>query len=205
MKLIEDRQIKRAVLAVLVPVWAGILAIVLTGGDPPVEYSASDIEEVCRFEADAPADWQYIVLHHSATVCGNAESFDEHHRSQGSDELAYHFVIGNGEGSGDGKIEVGSRWQSQKHGAHAGKEPFNMHGIGICLVGDFENGGLVTDAQFDALLKLCAHLVREHNIPLVNIKRHLDFRETKCPGVDFPFDALIEELEANLAEDAVVE
>ena len=57
----------------------------------------------------------------------------------GWDELGYHFVIGNGRGTPDGMIEVGSRWHKQKHGAHC-KTPdnyFNNHGIGICLVGDF--------------------------------------------------------------------
>src|SRR4051812_3753672 len=51
--------------------------------------------------------WQYIVIHHSATPSGSAAAFDRMHRAKGWDELGYHFVIGNGTMSGDGQIEVG--------------------------------------------------------------------------------------------------
>ena len=64
-----------------------------------------------------------------------------HRRDNQWDELGYHFVIGNGTHTGDGQVEVGSRWGKQKHGAHC-KTPdnyYNDHGIGICLVGNFEN------------------------------------------------------------------
>jgi 5-methylcytosine-specific restriction endonuclease McrA len=38
--------------------------------------------------------------------------FDRSHRDKGWDELGYHFVIGNGTSSGDGVVEVGTRWQT---------------------------------------------------------------------------------------------
>ena len=84
--------------------------------------------------------WHYIVIHHSATPSGGAKAFDRMHREKGWDELGYHFVVGNGTDTGDGQIEVGSRWPKQKWGAHA-KTPdnrFNKTGIGICLVGNFD-------------------------------------------------------------------
>src|ERR1700759_4757278 len=89
----------------------------------------------------APRSWQAIVIHHSATPAGGAARFDREHREKGWDELGYDFVIGNGTDTGDGQVEVGSRWTKQKIGAHA-KTPdnwYNEHAIGICLVGDFES------------------------------------------------------------------
>ena len=68
--------------------------------------------------------WRYIVIHHSATAGGNAQQFDVAHRQvRGFDELGYHFVIDNGNGGPDGRVEVGSRWGKQKHGAHTGGTP----------------------------------------------------------------------------------
>lgn len=65
-----------------------------------------------------------IVIHHSATDIGSAASFDRRHRLINHwDELGYHFVIGNGSGSGDGAIEIGTRWYKQKWGITAAIRP----------------------------------------------------------------------------------
>ena len=189
-------------MAIETPVLVFICAMYLTGGEGSRLYTQSEVEALCRHQAGKAADWQHIVLHHSATSGGNAAIFDRHHRRKGRDELGYHFVIGNGELSGDGEIERGRRWASQKHGAHAGNERFNRQGIGICLVGDFEAGDEVTDAQFDALVMLCACLMRNHGIPPSNVVRHSDVKATQCPGSGFPFDALMRELTAELGPSA---
>ena len=47
--------------------------------------------------------------------------------------LAYHFVIGNGDGMPDGEIEPTFRWREQIQGAHAGAGEYNEQGIGIAL------------------------------------------------------------------------
>lgn len=132
--------------------------------------------------------WTTIVLHHSATAHGNAKSFDQYHRAKGWNELGYHFVIGNGTSSGDGVIEMGSRWQSQKHGAHC-KSPgnyFNEHGIGICLVGDF-NKTRPTQRQMASLRRLVAFLCDQCDIPESRVTTHgLVDNKTECPGRNFP-------------------
>ena len=50
-------------------------------------------------------------------------------------------MIGNGSQSGDGQVEIGPRWVKQKYGAHCKTDDhfYNEHGIGICLVGNFNN------------------------------------------------------------------
>ena len=128
--------------------------------------------------------WQWIVIHHSATTTGGAAAFNKEHRSKGWDELGYHFVIGNGTDTGDGQVEVGSRWPRQKWGAHAktADNRFNDFGIGICLVGNFDISK-PTDAQLQSLSKLVAHLMKTYGIPAHRIVGHGDTgRATECPG-----------------------
>ena len=62
-------------------------------------------------------EWEWIIIHHSATRVGSAEVFDAAHRARGMiNGLAYHFVIDNGtEGKPDGFIETGPRWIKQMH------------------------------------------------------------------------------------------
>ncbi len=128
--------------------------------------------------------WKAIVVHHSATESGSAATFDKHHKEKGWDELGYHFVIGNGTDTPDGRIEIGPRWQKQKHGAHC-KTPskyYNQHGIGICLVGDFTKEP-PTRAQKAALVRLVRFLRAECGIALHEITTHKAVtRKTACPG-----------------------
>lgn len=131
----------------------------------------------------APRAWRYIVIHHSATDAGSAKAFDAAHKANGWDELGYHFVIGNGTGSGDGQIEVGPRWLKQKYGAHAKTpdERFNNFGIGICLVGNFQNGK-PSPKQIEALSRLVAWLMETYDIPASQVLGHRDTKQTACPG-----------------------
>jgi len=133
--------------------------------------------------------WRYIVIHHSATDRGNAASFDRSHRRRGWDELGYHFVIDNGDGGADGRIEVGSRWKKQKWGAHIGGTPnneYNNHGIGICLVGDFRNK-MPSHAQIASLERLVRHLANKYGIQVDNVIGHSEGPNTAtvCPGAVF--------------------
>lgn len=130
-----------------------------------------------------PRDWQYIVIHHSATTVGGAKRFDRDHRERGFDELGYDFVIGNGTDTRDGQIEVGPRWPVQKWGAHAGTpdERYNNYGIGICLVGNFDIQ-YPTHAQLESLAKLVAYLQTTYHIPADRVIGHRDVKPTDCPG-----------------------
>jgi N-acetyl-anhydromuramyl-L-alanine amidase AmpD len=131
----------------------------------------------------ASRPWQWIVVHHSATPTGGAVAFDRMHKNNGWDELGYHFVIGNGTGSADGLVEVGSRWLKQKWGAHTRTpdQRYNNFGIGICLVGNFENTR-PTPAQMQSLARLTAYLMKTYRIPADRILGHRDCKPTECPG-----------------------
>jgi N-acetylmuramoyl-L-alanine amidase len=127
--------------------------------------------------------WTWIIIHHSDSDYGSAAIIDRWHRARGFDELGYHFVIGNGTDSGDGQIEVGPRWVKQKWGAHdnALDNRFNISGIGICLVGDF-NKTHPTMAQRRSLIRLVVYLMRTYRIPLSHVLGHGETKDTQCPG-----------------------
>ena len=137
--------------------------------------------------AVAPRAWKHIVIHHSASASGNAAEFDRFHRlGRGWDELGYHFVIDNGRGGPDGKVEIGSRWVKQKHGAHTGGTPdnaYNEQGIGICLVGNF-TAGMPSAAQRASLNELVLYLARTYRIAPPNVIGHRSApgAATACPG-----------------------
>ena len=109
----------------------------------------------------------------------------EAHLEKGWDGIGYHFVIGNGNGMGDGEIEPTYRWREQMHGAHAGKTEYNQHGIGICLVGNFQETH-PSSAQLASVKRLVATLKHEYKVPSENVIAHKDVKATACPGKNFP-------------------
>lgn len=137
-------------------------------------------------------EWKYIVIHHSASASGSAAEFDRFHREKRGWEngLGYHFVIGNGNGTRDGKIEIGNRWTNQIDGAHAGVEEYNHYGIGICLVGNF-NQSSPTTAQMTSLSILVEYLQNRCHIHSENVIMHRHCRQTDCPGRNFPYYKLL--------------
>lgn len=145
--------------------------------------------------------WQYIVIHHSATDSGNALEFDKYHKQKGWDGLGYHFVIGNGKGSGDGEIEVGYRWLQQSQGAHAGNYFYNQYGIGICLVGNFEFYN-PTQKQMQSLSDLMKFLMKRFEIEkncitLHKYVRDIERGETLCPGKHLTLEKILNHLKNN--------
>ncbi|QOV91907.1 peptidoglycan recognition protein family protein [Humisphaera borealis] len=131
----------------------------------------------------ASRNWKWIVVHHSATPVGGAARFNKEHIAKGWDELGYHFVIGNGTDTGNGAIEVGSRWAKQKQGAHCktADNKFNDFGIGICLVGNFDQTR-PSEAQLRSLAKLIAYLQQTYHVSNKEIIGHGDAKATDCPG-----------------------
>ena len=164
--------------------------------DPPVQPLGVRPADPAWADHARDNNWQYIIIHHSATPNGNAAAFDKEHREvRHWDELGYHFVIGNGTGSRDGQVEIGSRWVKQKHGAHCKTkdERYNDFGIGICLVGDFEKTR-PTAAQLASLQTLVGYLMERYSIPATRVLGHgeavalLHEGGTKCPGRNFDLD-----------------
>jgi len=159
-------------------------------------FNPDELREVLALDPDAvPHEWRYIVIHHSGTAGGSAQSFDQNHRERGWRCLGYHFVVGNGNGQGDGVIVAGPRWYSQEAGAHANSNEYNVHGIGICLVGNMDEEP-PTPAQWAATRALVAQLRCLYSISPENIVGHNQIRgggSTACPGKLTPLAELRED------------
>ena len=141
----------------------------------------------------SPRKWDSIVIHHTAALRGSVESIHEAHLKRKDKAgnpwlgIAYHFVIGNGNGMVDGSIEPTFRWREQLHGAHAGADEYNQHGIGIALVGNFEDGP-PSSAQLASVKRLVAALKMEYEIKGDRVVGHSTIKATACPGKYFPMD-----------------
>lgn len=136
-----------------------------------------------------PGRWKEIVLHHSATHTGTVSSMDRYHRNVRRMEngLAYHFVIGNGQGLGNGEIAIGARWTRQLNGGHVISEAQNQVSLGICLVGNFDKEK-PTAKQMEALRALVRALLVRCKLPpsAVHTHQQVNALPTRCPGRNFP-------------------
>jgi hypothetical protein len=149
--------------------------------------------------------WQAIVIHHSATPAGDSITLNRQHTASGLSGLGYHFVIGNGQGLGDGLVEVGYRWNRQLAGAHvagatatesrngldrtslstADADQYNRHSIGICMIGN-GNRREFTDRQMHELITLVRALQAQFGIPGSAVYLHSDLSKVTSPGKFFP-------------------
>lgn len=144
----------------------------------------------------ARGKWSVISVHHSEKANATPQGMHSYHlNDRGWDNgLGYHLVIGNGIGYPDGQVYVGPRWKKQQTGAHTAagagsyfgvKRPanfFNEHGIGICLIGNFEQSG-PTPRQMATLQQLIAFLCAQTGVPPTRIYGHGEVtHKTQCPG-----------------------
>ncbi|MHB1310217.1 MAG: N-acetylmuramoyl-L-alanine amidase [Limisphaerales bacterium] len=147
------------------------------------------LESRIRLPRQTFSRWRRIIGHHSATASGNAAKFDAYHRRTRLMEngLGYHFLIGNGSDSGDGQIEIGTRWTRQIQGGHVRSLEYNEDSIGICLVGNFEVTR-PTPKQLAAFTELVKFLRQEvlPKRPEFLVHRELKGERTLCPGKLFP-------------------
>ena len=165
--------------------------LVIPGNFAPLAALAPVIAATRKIKIDRNR-WRYIVIHHSAIEAGNARAYGSNHRRRGMEHgLAYHFVIGNGRDSGNGEIEIGPRWTKQLRGGHVRKSSVNNSGIGICLVGNFQNrrpGKTQLESAYNLVDYLRDGLV--HRKCKVTVHRWVDINHTVCPGKHFPYKTL---------------
>ena len=138
--------------------------------------------------------WKHIVVHHSADSNNSIRGMEHYHRRVRRMEngLAYHFVIGNGVKTTDGKIYVGDRWKRQIRGGHLASSALNEVAIGICLVGNFEKT-LPTAKQRTSLKALVSHLRKRTGVPFSQVRthRHINPKPTICPGRRFSLRSIL--------------
>ena len=135
--------------------------------------------------------WQAIVVHHSGTTRGNAQTLAEMHQVQGHAGLGFHFVVGNGDGAEDGEVQIGYRWKQQLDGAYF------RDAISICLIGDGDRGEF-TPQQMEQLIRLVTVLQHRLGLPAERVLLHTSLsQETTAPGRYFPASAFRQQLLAN--------
>ena len=151
----------------------------------------------------SPRPWKWIVLHHSGSPIGGARELSppppEDEDEDAPPDCPYHFVIGNGRGSGAGEVEISRRWLEQRVTDHVTAPGVAEDAIGICLIGNFDEGD-PTLAQETALLRLCLHLTGAFHIDDAAILAHCEVQQpgqppTTCPGSRFdmiPFRKMLE-------------
>ncbi len=82
---------------------------------------------------------ELLIVHHSASMWGNAYSIDQMHKQRNYSQIGYHFVICNGRINNsqefnpmyDGHIEIGRSLEVV--GAH--DQGQNSNSVGVCLIG----------------------------------------------------------------------
>lgn len=130
--------------------------------------------------------WSSIVVRFSGSAHGSAHSLGELHKRAGVGDLAYHFTLGNGQGSPDGLVEIGPRWEQQRPGytsiaLHNQEDSHEV--IDICLIGDFDVNP-PTQAQREDLVWLVQQLQSRLDIPAERVL--LGDGRTSKAGKHFP-------------------
>lgn len=169
----------------------------------PAETGAVRLSDIMPPGGIQRGRWQQIVVHHAAADGATPQGMDAWHRQRGwSGGLGYHFVIGNGVKYPDGQLFVGPRWKTQSTGAHCKSSSgrylgvyrehnyFNEHGIGICLIGDFQHS-TPTARQLRTLRDLITLLIRQTGMDPGAIHGHGEItHKTECPGRNMNMAAL---------------
>lgn len=137
---------------------------------------------------------EYIIIHHSATAQGDAETFRRNHKAKGWRDVGYHYVVSNGTYKPDGLVETGRT--EAENGAHCDADRMNSRSIGICLVGNFDVDK-PTAAQMTSLEKLCRDIMTRHKIHVSKVLGHGEVKgaATNCPGKNFDMAAFRKRLE----------
>ncbi|MFC1678927.1 peptidoglycan recognition family protein [Elusimicrobiota bacterium] len=159
----------------------------------PHIYSRADWGAPARSGGGLNKDKVRIIIHHSdnpvddeTKALEDAESWEAaasharniravHRQANGWRDIGYHYLV-----DWDGRLLEGRA--VDRLGSHTDKH--NSGSIGIVLMGDFSRQK-PTLAQVLALKRLCAWLLREHEIAPEEIYGHRDFNATECPGRNF--------------------
>lgn len=169
---------------------------------PALDIDTSGRSMQSVFDTDVPInpnDWVQVLVHDSGSQHGSIESLARRAQERGEGSLGHHFVIGNGNGLGDGELYMSYRWMQQKPGASlSGPDAAwnNNHSISICLVGNGETGGF-TDAQMQRLVALVVQLQRELGIDIDRVLMGSSVSQTSSPGRLFSEALFREQLRLN--------
>ena len=135
-----------------------------------------------------------IVFHHSLTKDGEVKDFtairNYHMYTLGWRDIGYHYIMEKV----NGVATVIKGRPENMSGAHTKQDNMNNESIGICIVGDYDKTELPHDL-FDEAVKLITDIRNRYgDLPL---RKHSEFANKTCPGLNFPFERLVRETSGN--------
>lgn len=131
-----------------------------------------------------------IFYHHSGANNSTVISMHKYHKDTLKwSGIGYHFIILQ-----NGTIQRGR--PLEMIGAHATNNNFDS--IGICLVGDFENGNVPTEEQYKSCIELTRYLLDLYHLTTSALHRHNEVCATICPA-DFDLERVKKSLNNNEA------
>ncbi len=133
-----------------------------------------------------------IILHHAEASHASVEDINQWHLERGWTGIGYNCYVRK-----DGTI-----WRGRPEwavGAHA--KGHNDKSIGICCEGAYMTETM-PEAQFDALVGLVREEMAKY--PGAKVLRHKDVNSTDCPGVNYPWEALLAALSPEKKEETAL-
>jgi hypothetical protein len=148
------------------------------------------LDAVFKTSVSAKADrWKFIFIHHSETASGDPRSLILPGKG-----LCDHFLIGNGNGTRDGSIEMSPRWNKQQApAAPLGVDSIQPDCISICLVGDFDHA-MPTTTQLRSLEELVTTLQTQFRIGADKVIFLSDTTSPSGIGKYFPVTAFRDQI-----------
>lgn len=125
---------------------------------------------------------EFIIIHHSNKIFDCPFFIKLRHKFiRGWEDTGYHFIIGNGVLTKDGKVYKGRPVNFV--GAHA--YGYNKISIGICLIGNFDRYK-PTFKQYRSLIKLINEIRENYRAKKVLGHNETEECQKTCPGTLFP-------------------
>ncbi|XP_060586611.1 peptidoglycan recognition protein 1-like [Ruditapes philippinarum] len=128
---------------------------------------------------------KYVFIHHGAigscytkaSCTRMVKGYQNYHMANnGWSDIGYSFVVGE-----DGNVYEARGWDAV--GAHT--NGYNDVGLGICVIGNFENRK-PNEAALNAIKQLIACGFHNGKLsPVYSLLGHRDVRSTSCPGLSF--------------------
>lgn len=123
-----------------------------------------------------------LILHHAGVASASPDSIHRTHIGNGWAGIGYHYYIRK-----DGTIYRGR--PEDTVGAHA--YGANSHSIGVCFEGNYQVEPTMPAAQLAAGQALVADIKRRWGISKVIGHKNVAGSTTDCPGLNFPFAAIV--------------
>jgi hypothetical protein len=148
-------RVAKVLAALLVSMTAGAIVLMALGNNPPAAgpwslwtYRSLDPikETISSRAAQSPSRWNCIEIYYSGTRGGDVKQLASRDGLARQEDINCHFVICNGAGGEDGKIQPTEKWQRQWPVIPSSTWYGSRQTIRICVVADGVNV-LPTDCQ----------------------------------------------------------